>query len=39
MMDAMFDIPSKKDIKTFDVDLRYTKAKLDKVQLKKLKAA
>ncbi len=39
MMDAMFDIPSKKDIKTFDVDLKYAKSKLDKVHLKKLKAA
>ncbi len=39
MMDAMFDMPSKKDVKTFEVDLRYAKSKLDKVQLKKLKAA
>ena len=39
MMDAMFDIPSKKDIKTFDVDLKYAKSKIDKVHLKKLKAA
>lgn len=39
MMDAMFDLPSKKDVKTFEVDLRYAKSKLDKVQLKKLKAA
>ena len=39
MMDAMFDIPSKKDIKTFDVDLKYAKARLDKAHLKKLKAA
>lgn len=39
MMDAMFDIPSKKDIKAFDVDLQYAKSKLDKVHLKKLKAA
>jgi ATP-dependent Clp protease ATP-binding subunit ClpX len=39
MMDAMFDLPSKKEIRVFEVDLRYAKAKLDKVQLKKLKAA
>ena len=39
MMDAMFDIPSKKEIKTFDVDLKYAKARLDKAHLKKLKAA
>ncbi len=39
MMDAMFELPSKKDIKAFEVDLRYAKGKLDKVQLKKLKAA
>jgi ATP-dependent Clp protease ATP-binding subunit ClpX len=39
LMDAMFDLPSKKDVKTFEVDLRYAKGKLDKVQLKKLKAA
>ncbi|MEO6133021.1 MAG: ATP-dependent Clp protease ATP-binding subunit ClpX [Saprospiraceae bacterium] len=39
MMDAMFELPSKKDVKVFEVDLRYAKSKLDKVQLKKLKAA
>lgn len=39
MMDAMFELPSKKDVKLFEVDLRYAKSKLDKVQLKKLKAA
>jgi ATP-dependent Clp protease ATP-binding subunit ClpX len=39
LMDAMFELPSKKEIKTFEVDLRYAKGKLDKVQLKKLKAA
>jgi ATP-dependent Clp protease ATP-binding subunit ClpX len=39
MMDAMFELPSKKDVKAFEVDLRYAKSKLDKVQLKKLKAA
>lgn len=39
MMDAMFELPSKKEIKVFEVDLRYAKSKLDKVHLKKLKAA
>jgi len=39
LMDAMFEMPSKKDIKSFEVDLRYAKGRLDKVQLKKLKAA
>ena len=39
LMDAMFELPSKKDVKAFEVDLRYAKGKLDKVQLKKLKAA
>jgi ATP-dependent Clp protease ATP-binding subunit ClpX len=39
LMDAMFELPSKKEIKAFEVDLRYAKSKLDKVQLKKLKAA
>ena len=39
MMDAMFDLPSKKETQIFEVDLRYAKSKLDKVHLKKLKAA
>ncbi len=39
MMDAMYDLPSKKDITTLEVDLRYAKSKLNKVSLKKLKAA
>ncbi len=39
MMDDMFDIPSSKDIKELKVDLDYAKSRLDKVQLKKLKAA
>lgn len=39
LMDAMFELPSKKEIKSFEVDLRYAKGKLDKVTLKKLKAA
>lgn len=39
MMDAMFDLPSKKEVQFFEVDLRYAKSKLDKVHLKKLKAA
>lgn len=39
LMDAMFELPSKKDVRAFEVDLRYAKSRLDKVQLKKLKAA
>jgi len=39
MMDAMYDMPSRKDVKTFEVDLRFAKSKLDKAHLKKLKAA
>lgn len=39
MMDDMFDIPSSKDVKALNVDLAYAKSKMDKVQLKKLKAA
>jgi ATP-dependent Clp protease ATP-binding subunit ClpX len=39
LMDAMFELPSKKEVKAFEVDLRYAKSKLDKVTLKKLKAA
>lgn len=39
LMDAMFELPSKKEIRSFEVDLRYAKGKLDKVTLKKLKAA
>jgi ATP-dependent Clp protease ATP-binding subunit ClpX len=39
LLDAMFEMPSKKDLSAFEVDLRYAKNKLDKVQLKKLKAA
>jgi len=39
LTDAMFELPSKKDIKVFEVDLRYAKGRLDKVQLKKVKAA
>ncbi len=39
LMDAMFDLPSTKEVKRFEVDEDYAKSKLDKVQLKKLKAA
>jgi ATP-dependent Clp protease ATP-binding subunit ClpX len=39
MMDDMFEIPSSKDVKELSIDLAYAKSKLDKVQLKKLKAA
>lgn len=39
MMDDMFEIPSTKDVKSLTIDLAYAQSKLDKVQLKKLKAA
>ena len=38
MMDAMFEVPSKK-VKTFEVDLDYTRAQLDKSRLQKLESA
>lgn len=38
MMDAMFDIPSKK-VKNFNVTLDYAKAQLDKAHLQKLETA
>lgn len=39
MTDAMFELPSQKDIKHFEVDLRYVKEKLEKSKLAKLKVA
>ena len=39
MTDAMFEIPSKKDVSTFEVDLRYAKEKLNKSKLSHLKVA
>lgn len=39
MTDAMFDIPSQKDIKELVIDLEYACEKIDKAKLKKLKAA
>ena len=39
MTDAMFELPSNKEIKTFEIDLRYTKEKLHKSVLSKLKVA
>jgi ATP-dependent Clp protease ATP-binding subunit ClpX len=39
MTDAMFDLPSKKDTKSFKVTLSYAKTKLEKIILNKLKAA
>ena len=38
MMDAMFDIPSKR-VKSFDVTLEYAKEQLDKAHLQKLESA
>jgi ATP-dependent Clp protease ATP-binding subunit ClpX len=40
MTDAMYEMPSsKKNVKTFEVDLRYVKEKLDKSKLAQLKVA
>ncbi len=37
--DAMYELPSKKDVKLFEVDLRYVKEKLSKSKLSQLKVA
>lgn len=39
MLDAMFDLPSKKDCKTFDIDLEYAEERFNKSGLRKLKVA
>lgn len=39
MTDAMFDLPSSKDVDHFELDLRYARSKLDKSKLNKLRAA
>ncbi|MDH3244827.1 MAG: ATP-dependent Clp protease ATP-binding subunit ClpX [Saprospiraceae bacterium] len=39
MTDAMFEIPSQTDLKTFEIDLRYAKEKLNKSKLSQLKVA
>ncbi len=39
MTDPMFEIPSKPEIKTFEVDLEFVKQKLSKSKLSKLKVA
>ena len=39
MTDAMFELPSKKDVKHFEVDLRYVREKLEKSKLAQLKVA
>jgi len=39
MTDAMYEVPSQKDVKLFEVDLRYVKEKLEKSKLSKLKVA
>ncbi len=39
MTDAMFDLPSQKEIKQFTVDLDYAKEKMNKSKLNKLKVA
>lgn len=38
-MDAMYELPSEKNIKEFTVDLAYTEEKLKKSKLEKLLAA
>ena len=39
MVDAMFELPSEKDIKEFKITLNYAKDKLSKLTMNKLKAA
>jgi ATP-dependent Clp protease ATP-binding subunit ClpX len=39
MTDAMYEMPSKKNVKVFEVDLRYVKDKMDKSKLSQLKVA
>ena len=39
MMDAMYELPSEKDVKEFTLDLTYAKEKLNKSKLSKLRAA
>ena len=39
MTDAMFELPSEKDIKTFEVDRTYAEEKLSRSKLSKLRAA
>ena len=39
MTDAMFELPSRTDVKTYEIDLAYVKSKLSKSMLNKLKAA
>jgi ATP-dependent Clp protease ATP-binding subunit ClpX len=39
MIDAMFDTPSKKDVKKLNITLDYAREKFEKSDLKKLKVA
>ncbi len=39
MMDAMYELPSQKDVTEFKLDLTYVKEKLNKTKLSKLRAA
>ena len=39
MMDAMFELPSKEDTKEITIGIKYAKEKLEKANLKRLKAA
>ena len=39
LMDAMYELPSQEDVKSFKVDLVYAKDKMNKSKLNKLKVA
>jgi ATP-dependent Clp protease ATP-binding subunit ClpX len=39
LTDAMYELPSRKDVKTFKVDLAYVRKQINKSKLSKLKAA
>ena len=39
MLDAMFDLPSKKDCTKFDIDLEYAQERFNRSGLRKLKVA
>ena len=39
MLDAMFDIPSDKKVKSLNIDVDYVQKKLSKMEIKKLRVA
>ena len=39
MLDAMFDIPSEKKVKSIKIDVNYVQKKLSKMTIKKLRVA